>query len=74
MGFRYFAERSARYRRISGWVRNLPDGRVEVHAEGAGDQLADFEAALRRGPMMAEVRDFEVSEAAVTGAREFEIR
>jgi acylphosphatase len=34
VGFRYYAERVASRDGIHGWVRNLPDGRVEVFAEG----------------------------------------
>jgi len=74
VGFRYFAERTARYARVTGWVRNLADGRVEVHAEGTPAQLSAFESALRRGPSRADVREFESSEAAPLRTGIFEIR
>jgi acylphosphatase len=74
VGFRYFAERSAERWGIAGWVRNLPDGRVEVQAEGTRDHLAQFERDLRRGPSRAEVRGFESVESAAEGAKGFEIR
>jgi acylphosphatase len=64
VGFRFFAERAARELGIRGWVRNLADGRVEAHAVGPTAALEDFEARLRRGPRMAEVRSVEVAEAA----------
>ncbi len=74
MGFRYFAERAAREAGVTGWVRNLPDGRVEVHAEGTRAQMDRFEASLRRGPAHADVRGFESSEASPAHAKRFEIR
>jgi acylphosphatase len=49
VGFRYFAQRSAREVGVSGWARNLDDGRVEVHANGTPAQLEDFESRLRLG-------------------------
>jgi acylphosphatase len=74
VGYRAFAERSARETGVTGWARNLDDGRVEVHANGTAGQLDGFEARLRRGPRWAEVRTVEVSEAAVSPAGEFHIR
>jgi len=57
VGFRWFAAAEARRLGIDGWVRNLPDGRVEFHAQGAPEALARFEEALRRGPRSARVTD-----------------
>ena len=74
VGYRAFAERSARQIGVTGWARNLDDGRVEVHANGTAGQLDDLEARLRQGPRWAEVRAVEVSEAAVSPASEFHIR
>ena len=62
VGFRYFAVRRALRIGVSGWVRNLPDGRVEALAEGTEEALAEFEAALRRGPDMALVTNVQVDE------------
>ena len=62
VGFRYFAVRRALRIGVSGWVRNLPDGRVEALAEGSLAALAEFEAALRRGPDMAAVTNLQVDE------------
>lgn len=74
VGFRYFAERSARQVGVTGWARNLDDGRVEVHANGTEDRLDDFEARLRQGPRFAEVRSVEVREEAVLDLHSFDIR
>lgn len=47
---------------LSGWVRNLPDGRVEVVASGACAVLESLELELRRGPPHAQVERVEISE------------
>jgi acylphosphatase len=60
VGFRWFARERARALSLAGWVRNLPDGAVEVAAEGAADALASFEAALRSGPPGAHVQSMAV--------------
>ena len=74
VGFRYFAERAAGELGVTGWARNLDDGRVEVHANGTARQLDDFEARLRMGPRGAEVRAFESAEAGVSDSAGFHIR
>jgi acylphosphatase len=74
VGYREFARRSAREVGITGWARNLDDGRVEVHANGKPAQLEDFEARLRQGPRFAEVRSVEVHECAVLNLSSFDIR
>jgi acylphosphatase len=55
VGFRFFAERTARSLGLGGFVRNLFDGRVEVYAIGTAKQMDALRAALRRGPSMAAV-------------------
>lgn len=44
---------------ITGWVRNLPDGRVEVSAYGDEASIAKFLDWLKNGPRMAEVASFQ---------------
>ncbi len=55
VGFRFFAQREASSRGISGWVRNRRDGAVEVLAEGPREVLEGYLDALRRGPSGARV-------------------
>jgi acylphosphatase len=55
VGFRYFAEAAAAREGLHGWVRNLPDGRVEIAAEGDADALERFERHVRHGPPGARV-------------------
>jgi acylphosphatase len=62
VGFRYFAVQVARRLGIRGWVRNLPDGRVEAVGDGTPEQVGRFEAALRRGPAMASVTNVQESQ------------
>ena len=61
VGFRAFASRHARSLKLSGYVRNRPDGSVEVAAEGERASLEDFLSELRRGPNSATVENVEVS-------------
>jgi acylphosphatase len=68
VGFRYFAERNAAREGIHGWVRNLPDGRVEAAAEGEAEAIDRFEGRLRQGPPGARVDRVEVEDT-VPGAR-----
>ncbi len=74
VGFRYFAQRAARQLGITGWARNLADGRVEVHAVGPPGEMNGFEALLRRGPSRSDVRGFEVQESSPDSSTEFDIR
>jgi len=50
VGFRYFVHRAARQLRLTGYTRNLRDGRVEVYAIGAADSLGELRRELERGP------------------------
>jgi acylphosphatase len=73
VGFRYFAQRAAVEMGLTGYVRNLDDGGVEVYAAGAEEQLSRFAALLRRGPRMAEVRAVEERAAEPAAYGSFEI-
>jgi acylphosphatase len=57
VGFRYFAQHAAERLHVSGYVRNLKDGRVEVYAIGTDEQLPKLRAALERGPWGASVSE-----------------
>ena len=63
VGYRFFVVRVARELGLKGWVRNLPDGRVEAYAVGPAKRLEDFESQLRKGPPAGEVRGVEVEDA-----------
>jgi acylphosphatase len=55
VGFRWFVRTEARRLGLAGWVRNLPDGTVEMRASGIGQFLSGLEQALQRGPDGASV-------------------
>jgi acylphosphatase len=55
VGFRFFAQRVAGRLGIAGYVKNLPDGRVEVYAIGTEQQLRAMRGELKRGPSAASV-------------------
>ncbi len=75
VGFRAHAERAAGPLGIRGHVRNLPDGRVEVVAAGAPEDLSLFLQRVREGPRGGRVERIEVSETTLEDAcAGFEIR
>jgi acylphosphatase len=63
VGFRFYARDAAAREGINGWVRNLPDGSVEIEAHGDYEALIRFERAIRRGPAGARVEDVLVDPA-----------
>jgi acylphosphatase len=67
VGYRYFALRAAARHDILGTVCNLPDGRVEVIAEGAREAIELFKNELATGPRGADVTSLEETDIAPTG-------
>lgn len=67
VAYRFFAEKCAARLGITGWVRNLADGRVEVLAEGASGQVETFLERLKEGPSLARIDGFEVRREPSTG-------
>ncbi|WP_434151268.1 acylphosphatase [Methylocaldum gracile subsp. desertum] len=60
---------------LRGWVRNLPDGRVEILAEGASERIAEFLDWCASGPPRAKVDSLEViEEIPVEEFTTFEVR
>jgi acylphosphatase len=75
VGFRWFVEREACLLQVAGWVRNNPDGAVEVLAQGTREQLAGLHSRLREGPRASRVDNVEVTDAEPTpGLTSFQIR
>jgi acylphosphatase len=75
VGFRFFAEAQAAVEGVHGYVRNLPDGRVEVLVEGDDESVHRVERALRRGPAGARVESFDIEAVPPSGrATGFSIR
>ena len=59
VGFRFFAQRAAARHQVVGYVRNLPDGRVEAVAEGSGESVEAFKHELATGPAFSSVQHVE---------------
>ncbi len=75
VGFRFFTVRQARELGISGWVRNTPDGRVEIVAEGEDWQLEEFAKSVKIGPSHSTVTGTEIKEEKFKDEfEEFEVR
>lgn len=72
--FRYETRERARARGLAGWVRNLPDGRVEAVFEGARHAVEAMVAWCREGPRGARVTEIEVADEQPEGLGSFEVR
>jgi acylphosphatase len=59
VGFRYFTQRSAAKHQVRGYVRNLPDGRVEAWVQGNESAVAAFTHDVAAGPRFSNVTDIE---------------
>lgn len=59
VGFRYSVKRIAAGYEVVGWVRNLPDGRVELQAEGERGEVDAFLAEIAASPLRHHVQDIE---------------
>ena len=67
VGFRYFVYQKAQQLRVNGWVRNLPDGRVQVVAEGDQSSLEELISELTTGPNFSRVQNVEIDWSEPTG-------
>lgn len=60
VGFRQFIKRNASKLGLTGWVRNLPDNRVEAVFCGSKEKINEAISLCRKGPFLAEVKDVEI--------------
>lgn len=75
VGFRFFTSDLARRLGIAGFVRNLPDGGVEIEAEGEERQISALLSELRIGPPAAHVAAVDVDDIEENGGHEgFRVR
>jgi acylphosphatase len=71
--FRDGCAREARARGVHGWVRNLPDGRVEAAFEGTRAGVDALVEWCREGPPRARVVTIDVLDELPTGERDFAV-
>jgi len=67
VNFRYHTQKRAKELGITGWVRNLEDGRVEVVAEGDKYAIEEFIRFLKKGPPLAKVLNCEIEKEEFKG-------
>jgi acylphosphatase len=72
--FRAYAEDEAAFHQVAGWIRNLPDGRVEAVFEGPEERVAALIAWCHRGSPASAVTGVEVTWEAPQGETGFTVR
>jgi acylphosphatase len=60
VGFRWYVVEIARELGLAGWVKNRPDGNLELAAAGSRDALDKLKAAVREGPRGARIEEVRV--------------
>lgn len=73
IGFRWSCRRIAEVQGLTGWCRNLPDGRVEACFEGDAEAVERAVAWCRRGPSRAVITDVEVIPETPRGEQDFRL-
>lgn len=74
INFRWNARKQAEKLKITGYVKNLPDGSVLLEAEGEPAGLAELVKWCKKGPWLAKVGSVEVVEGPILGYNNFEIK
>lgn len=74
VAFRWMTRDEARARGLCGWVRNLADGSVEIHVEGAAEELVAMRSWLAEGPPSARVDSVEGDAVPLEGHTAFAVR
>lgn len=73
VGFRYCVRQLACGFEVTGWVRNLPDGRVELQACGQAGELEEFLCAIQESEVKAHIKRTETHPVPVFASKGFEI-
>lgn len=74
VGFRWFCQHAANSKKLGGWVRNLPDGSVELEVEGPEDEVNRFLDEIHSGPLGSRVDEVRVIDEPLQGSEDFIIR
>ena len=72
--FRANTSKKANEMGLKGYVKNMPDGNVEVVAQGSEEKLGEFIDFLRKGPGIAKVTDIQMTHKQTENFNSFEIR
>lgn len=67
IGYRYWTRKNAQSLELTGWARNLTDGRVEAVFEGSKATVEEMVAKCRKGPRIAGVKHIDVNWEKATG-------
>lgn len=70
IGFRFYTRERAQGLKLKGWVRNLPDGRVEIEVEGPEEIVKKFMHEMRTGSLYAQIKEIEENTMPLTGQRD----
>jgi acylphosphatase len=73
VSFRWYTVQEARTKGVGGWVRNLPDGRVEAVFEGPEPDVEAMVAWCKHGPRYARVSGVDVEVEEPQGLFEFDV-
>lgn len=65
VGFRYFARDIASEMNLTGYVKNMHDGRVEIEAQGDSELLKIFVEKIRVGPQLSRVTSYTTSDMCI---------
>ncbi len=74
VGYRYFVQTQAKQMDIKGFVRNLPDGEVEIDAEGEQSQISVFIEHCIDGSGYSKISNYYIHDIPTYGFRKFEIK
>ena len=72
--YRSWAEQTAKQLGLKGWVKNLPDGKVEAVFEGECSKVEKMVTLCRKGPPHARVMSVETKKERCSGFETFEVR
>ncbi|TLX77090.1 acylphosphatase [Labilibacter sediminis] len=74
VGFRYFVQEQAKQHGIKGYVRNLPNGEVEIDAEGEHSSLQTFIQTCKKGSRLSSIDDIVIHHIPIYGFQLFSIK
>lgn len=73
VGFRYFVWQTALRLDLTGWVKNLDSGEVELEVQGSPHKVGQFTKQVQKGPRFSRVTDVQIQETSIADANAFEI-